>query len=94
MLNIYRPDWMDEAACAHVDPIIFFPGPGKKGVAYTKEAKQICRRCPVVNDCITYAMSFAPRSLTGIWGGMTERERTRQHKATTGLVYSAGNTRR
>lgn len=93
MLNIYRPDWMEQAACTNVDPVIFFPGPGRAGAANTKQAKQICRTCPVVNDCVTYAMSFAPRSLIGIWGGMTERERARQHKATTGLVYTAGNTR-
>ena len=93
MLNIYRPDWMEQAACSNVDPVIFFPGPGRAGAANTKQAKQICRACPVVNDCTTYAMSFAPRSLIGIWGGMTERERARQHKATTGLVYTAGNTR-
>jgi len=89
VLNIYRPDWMEQAACSTVNPLIFFPGPGKANAAKTKQAKELCRACPVVNDCLEYAMGFSARSLTGIWGGMTERERARQHKATHGFVVSS-----
>jgi WhiB family redox-sensing transcriptional regulator len=89
MLNVLRPPWMADAACTTVDTNLFFPGPGKAGAQSTKQAKAICRACPVVNDCVMYAMSFPARSLVGIWGGMTERERTRYHKSTTGIVYVA-----
>jgi WhiB family redox-sensing transcriptional regulator len=84
---------MTKAACIGEPRELFFPGPGQDGIRKTKKAKQICRTCPVVNDCIVYAMSFSPRSLIGIWGGTTERERTRIHKSTTGLVYSGRRTR-
>jgi len=43
VLNIYRPDWMEQAACTNVDPVIFFPGPGKANAAKTKQAKELCR---------------------------------------------------
>ena len=93
MLDVNRPEWMTKAACIGEPRDLFFPGPGQDGIRKTKKAKQICRTCPVVNDCIVYAMSFSPRSLIGIWGGTTERERTRIHKSTTGLVYSGRRTR-
>jgi len=64
---------MTKAACIGEPRELFFPGPGQDGIRKTKKAKQICRTCPVVNDCIVYAMSFSPRSLIGIWGGTTER---------------------
>lgn len=88
MLNIDKPWWVEQAACRDADPAMFFPGPGRGNAAAAKQAKELCRTCPVVNECLAYAMGFSPRSLTGIWGGMTERERARQHKATHGLVYS------
>ena len=93
MLDVNRPDWMTKAACIGEPRDLFFPGPGQDGIRKTKKAKEICRTCPVVNDCIEYAMSFSPRSLIGIWGGTTERERTRIHKSTTGLVYTGRRTR-
>jgi len=93
VLDVNRPDWMTKAACIGEPRELFFPGPGQDGIRKTKKAKQICRTCPVVNECIMYAMSFSPRSLIGIWGGTTERERTRIHKSTTGLVYTVRTTR-
>ena len=93
MLDVNRPDWMTKAACIGEPRDLFFPGPGQDGIRKTKKAKEICRTCPVVNDCIVYAMSFSPRSLIGIWGGTTERERTRIHKSITGLVYTGRRTR-
>ena len=41
-------------------------------------AKSVCRNCPVRKPCLTYAM--ANPSLTGIWGGLTDRERS-HHRA-------------
>jgi len=87
VLDVNRPDWMTKAACIGEPRELFFPGPGQDGIRKTKKAKQICRTCPVVNDCIVYAMSFSPRSLIGIWGGTTERERTRIHKSSSGNAY-------
>jgi len=36
-------------------------------------AKDVCSRCPVVDDCLEYAVGI--RETHGIWGGTSEVER-------------------
>lgn len=64
----YRP-WMDGAPCARYDPEWWFPKAGAHNVA----PKSVCAECPVRADCLEYAL--ADPHLTGIWGGLTDRER-------------------
>lgn len=45
----------------------------------TREAKAICRGCPVRRECLAYAL--ANREPFGIWGGCSERERRRLRRA-------------
>lgn len=48
---------------------IFFPQHGEK----TNFGKQFCKNgCPVINDCLLYALYYEE---TGIWGGTDDRER-------------------
>ena len=63
--------WQDRALCAQTDPEAFFPEKGGS----TREAKKICQRCPVRNECLEYALANDERF--GIWGGLSERERRR-----------------
>jgi WhiB family redox-sensing transcriptional regulator len=63
--------WQDKALCAEVDGELFFPEKGGS----TREAKAICRRCPVIDDCLEYSMEHSEK--WGIWGGLSERERRR-----------------
>lgn len=93
VLNIDKPDWMLRAACIGFPMEWWFPGPGQQNKEAATAAKQICRNCPVVNDCLEYALSWGPRHCSGIWGMTTERERNRIHKSTTGACYSALTTR-
>lgn len=66
-------DWMDTAACKGADPEIFFQ-------LGETEAKQLCRRCPVRDKCL----DFAGEDPYGIWGGQSERDRSRvRRKART-----------
>jgi len=68
-------NWRERALCRGDDPDMFFPignttrGPGLK---QTDAAKAVCGRCPVVRQCLDWAME-AP--VEGIWGGTTESER-------------------
>ena len=62
-------NWMRDAVCASADPEEWFP---EKGVNSAK-AKSICRTCPVIDECLQYALD---NKLTGIWGGTSGRERT------------------
>lgn len=67
-------DWRAFALCARFDPNLWFA----PGAIEHKEAKRICRDCPVRRDCLAYAMETPVDH--GIWGGMTERERRRQRR--------------
>lgn len=63
-----RPDFTD-AACAGVDPDLFFPGRGQS----TSEAKQVCRNCACRVECLQYALDNHEN--VGVWGMTSERER-------------------
>jgi WhiB family redox-sensing transcriptional regulator len=63
--------WRMYALCAETDPEAFFPDKGGS----TREAKMVCRGCPVRGDCLEYALANEERF--GIWGGLSERERRR-----------------
>lgn len=62
-------DWQDAALCAQSDPEAWFPEKGGS----TREAKRVCRSCPVRAECLEYAFENGERF--GIWGGLSERER-------------------
>lgn len=73
-------EWADHPDRPCVDPAlgssrvrarIFFPETGS-GVA---QARQLCRRCPVKDDCLDYALEANEHY--GVWGGASERERRR-----------------
>ena len=63
--------WQSRANCMGVDPELFFPERGSS----TREAKEVCRGCVVLEDCLEYALANSEKF--GIWGGMSERERRR-----------------
>lgn len=49
-----------------------YPDPEKRVLA-TKAAKKICRACPIVEECFTYAIETNQRH--GIWGATSPDER-------------------
>ena len=67
-------DWRSYAACRDVDPELFFPigntGPALRQI---EEAKQICARCKVTEECLRWALDSGQDS--GVWGGLSEDER-------------------
>jgi WhiB family redox-sensing transcriptional regulator len=64
-----RQPWMAEGVCGSTDPEAFFPDKGGS----TRIAKRICIGCPVVAECLQYALDNDERF--GVWGGYSERER-------------------
>ena len=62
-------DWSERAACKGTDPDELFVF----GAAQHR-AKLICRGCPVRTECLADALDY--RIEFGVWGGMTERERS------------------
>lgn len=63
--------WRQRALCAQTDPEVFFPEKGGS----TKDAKLVCARCEVREQCLRWALEHDERF--GIWGGLSERERRR-----------------
>lgn len=62
-------DWRTLAACRNRPAPFFTDAP--EGI---REAKGICRRCPVVDACLSEALKFDSE---GVWGGKTREERRR-----------------
>ena len=75
--------WQDFAECQYTDPEVFFPEKGGSARA----AKQICRSCEVRAECLEYALVNGERS--GIWGGLSERERRRVKRIVTAVTSRA-----
>jgi WhiB family redox-sensing transcriptional regulator len=67
-------DWRHRAACRDEDPELFFPiGNTGPALLQIEEAKQVCRRCDVVEECLTWALESGQDA--GVWGGLSEDER-------------------
>jgi WhiB family redox-sensing transcriptional regulator len=62
--------WWQDAECLHYAGLVdFFPARGESA----REAKAVCSRCKVREECLEYALQWDP--LCGVWGGLCERER-------------------
>lgn len=79
-----KTDWRHKAACrseTEQRDELFFAGTGSHGQLKTEEAKRICRRCPVIEQCLQWALETGQEY--GVWGGLSEDEirNVRRHTA-------------
>ncbi len=58
--------WMDSAACAGMEDFITRGG--------TAEKKAVCAQCPVINECLAFAIDNEDFEAT-VYGGFTGEER-------------------
>ena len=68
--------WQADAACRGMDTGTFFHPVNERNAARVDRiatAKAICRRCPVIRECLEYALRV--REPYGVWGGRSEDER-------------------
>jgi WhiB family redox-sensing transcriptional regulator len=73
--------WLDQAACTHRDPEIFFPI-SPADTPPVRFALEVCNGCPVRVECLQAALAD-PRT-AGIWGGTTETDRAAMHGSAAG----------
>lgn len=67
-------DFRHRAICRDEDPELFFPvGTSGPALLQIAAAKTVCRRCPVVSECLAWALDSGQTA--GVWGGMSEDER-------------------
>jgi WhiB family redox-sensing transcriptional regulator len=72
--------WRADAACRdHPHPEWWLPVAVKREPKEYDAARQICRTCPVIGDCLDHALRDNERE--GMWGGHTPKERWRIRKA-------------
>jgi WhiB family redox-sensing transcriptional regulator len=64
---------MSDAACATTDPELWFPE--LDSLWRVAQAKKICEKCPVKQECLEYAL--VNKFKDGIWGGLSPTERHR-----------------
>ena len=71
-------------SCATVDPELFFPKMpnDKQQRENILAAKEICKTCPVIDECLKYALNHG---VEGIWAGTTFEER-KQTRRKLGIV--------
>lgn len=63
--------WREEALCQGDTEGLFFPDPSDIG--RVAAAKAVCMSCPVIDECLAYAIETDQPD--GIWGGFTPKER-------------------
>ncbi|MCZ4101023.1 WhiB family transcriptional regulator [Streptomyces sp. H39-C1] len=67
-------DWRGLGSCTQEDPELFFPiGNTGPALLQIEEAKAVCRRCPVMETCLQWALEMGEDG--GVWGGLSEGER-------------------
>jgi len=73
VLGVPQP-WMKDAACREHCTRDFNPWWPKLGDYKSAQfAKEVCRCCLVVDECLAYALDQG--SIEGVWGATTQRER-------------------
>jgi WhiB family transcriptional regulator, redox-sensing transcriptional regulator len=72
--DVDMSDWRHRAACQDEDPELFFPiGNSGPALLQIEDAKAVCRRCDVIDQCLQWALESGQDA--GVWGAMSEDER-------------------
>jgi WhiB family redox-sensing transcriptional regulator len=69
-------EWQVQAACRGTDTAVFYHPENERGPSRRRRevrAKEICSHCPVVANCLRWAL--ATREPYGVWGGLSVEER-------------------
>lgn len=64
-------DWQESAACKSMGTKLFYEERGHS----VDVAKAICASCPVIEDCLDFALQGSSYGDAGVWGGTTPEER-------------------
>jgi WhiB family redox-sensing transcriptional regulator len=76
----------ENVACQE-EPGLFFPdGPEPVVYAQTVRAKQVCRSCPLIRECLEWVLAMPPQA--GIWAATTPEERVNMRRSHQRAVKS------
>lgn len=71
--DLEAPAWHEWSLCNGMDQELFFSEDRQKRVTLAKQAKVICRACPVAAACLTWALE--QQEEFGIWAATSGRRR-------------------
>ena len=67
-------NWRNRATCLEEDPELFFPvGSTGPAIVQMEKARVVCRRCGVIETCLSWAMDSGQDA--GVWGALSPDER-------------------
>jgi len=66
-----QPDWKLDGLCNEIGVEWFYPETGENATV----AKKICEKCPVIAECLAYALKHDEQY--GVWGGKSPTQRDR-----------------
>ena len=67
-------NWRNRATCLQEDPELFFPvGSTGPAIVQMEKARVVCRRCGVIETCLSWAMDSGQDA--GVWGALSPDER-------------------
>jgi len=66
-------DWFEQASCKGMDTDMFFADRGPNTRQMIKNAKAVCKNCPVIQPCLNFAIETDSKH--GIFGGLSPKER-------------------
>lgn len=85
--------WRERAACRGEEPELFFPvGASGPALRQIEQAKEVCRHCPVIAQCLAAALANGEDA--GIWGGTTPEERRLMRRSPAGRLSGLEAVRR
>lgn len=64
--------WWKQAACRQAETDYWFPTDGDDTKTMCANAKAVCAKCTVREECLQWALDHES---FGVWGGTTEKER-------------------
>ncbi len=71
-MDIPFKTWFNDASCRGQTSLMF--PKQHKDITYIAQARALCRTCPVIEDCLEYALEFPPADMHGVWAGLTSRQ--------------------
>ncbi|MGW4648097.1 WhiB family transcriptional regulator [Kitasatospora sp. NPDC004289] len=80
--------WREQAECVGEDPELFFPESllSTQGMLQAEEAIAVCRRCPVISECLARVMRYegnkGAKARDGIVGGLIPSQRRKLYEKT------------
>jgi WhiB family redox-sensing transcriptional regulator len=72
LTDTHETTWTNKASCKGLTHLMF--PKEHKDITYIKQARLICKTCPVIEQCLDYALEFPAADMHGVWAGLTSRQ--------------------